>query len=126
MGDPVLPDLTPQPAVDVHTKREEEGIVDVDVQLRAGQHGQREFLLPATREHDEDAWVVEQPIRLSMSGVEVAKLDAPVVWGGDGHDHWRIARVATNWLVPLDDAGEPVEGVGRAGRHQGRVLLLTT
>ena len=110
LGDPVLPDLTPQPAVDVHTKRQEEGVWTLTFSSELVNVGDGEFLLRATRERDDDAWAVEQPIRRSISGVDVAKLDAPVVWGGDGHDHWHIARVATNWLVPLDDAGEPVEG----------------
>ena len=33
-----------------------------------------------------------------------------MVWGGDGHNHWHIVRVASVWLVPLDAGGRPVDG----------------
>jgi hypothetical protein len=33
-----------------------------------------------------------------------------MVWGGDGHDHWHIRRVATYRLFALDEDGQVVPG----------------
>ena len=33
-----------------------------------------------------------------------------MVWGGDGHEHWHIERVASVWLVKLGGNGKPATG----------------
>ncbi len=40
-------------------------------------------------------------------------VDATLAWGGDGHDHWHVVRVATVRLVPLDERGRPKDEAGR-------------
>ena len=69
--------------------------------------GDGDFLLRASRVSAE--WKVEQVITHSEAGGDLRGIDAPLVWGGDGHEHWHIARVAHYWIVALDEAGVPVD-----------------
>jgi hypothetical protein len=71
--------------------------------------GDGEFLLRAKRDGN-GKWHVEQDIPYSTSGAKPVPLRASLVWGGDGHEHWHVPRVATNELVRLDDHGRPVRG----------------
>ena len=71
--------------------------------------GDGDFLLRAKRD-DDGKWHVEQDIPYSTSGAKTVPLPAPLVWGGDGHNHWHVPRVATNQLVRLDGKGRPVRG----------------
>jgi hypothetical protein len=109
IGRAVLPDLVPAPPVLVHLRRTKGrwSLAFDSVLVNVG-HG--EFLLRANRD-EEDRWHVEQDIPHSESGAEVVQTDATLVWGGDGHDHWHVSRVASNRLVRLDADGNPT---GRA------------
>jgi hypothetical protein len=71
--------------------------------------GNGDFLLRAKRD-DAGKWHVEQDIPYSTSGAKPLALQATLVWGGDGHEHWHVPRVATNRLVRLDRRGRPVRG----------------
>jgi len=62
-----------------------------------------DFVLRAKR--DGGVWHVEQDIQYSTSGAKPVTVPARLVWGGDGHHHWHIARVATSRLVRLDSTG---------------------
>jgi len=105
VGAPVLPDLVPAPPRNLQTKvvngRWHVGFSTIVVNV-----GEGDFLVRGRR--NGDGWQVEQGIPYSVSGVEMVPVDAPLEWGGDGHDHWHIQRVASVELVPLDDEERPV------------------
>lgn len=106
VGQAVLPDLMPKPQLNVTTQR----LVDrwhirfstIIVNVGAG-----DFVLRASRPDLGTDWSSEQLIPYSEGGAEAVPIDAELAWGGDGHDHWHIVRVATVRLVPLDAAGNP-------------------
>lgn len=106
-GQPVMPDLVPVPPVDVRTTTTEGGSTLMRFSSTLANIGAGEFLLRASR--DEGEWEVEQEITYSESGGELSPTEATVIWGGDGHEHWHIERVASYRLVPLSAEGEPVE-----------------
>jgi hypothetical protein len=66
-----------------------------------------EFRLVIDRPTVDDDWAVTQAIPYSGGGFEQVPIEAGVVWGGDGHDHWHVRRVVTYRLVAIDDSGEP-------------------
>jgi hypothetical protein len=66
--------------------------------------GEGDFVLRATRDHER--WEVDQDIQYSESGAKVVRTPADVVWGGDGHEHWHIRRIAVHRLLPLANKGE--------------------
>jgi hypothetical protein len=70
--------------------------------------GDGDFILRAKRDPGSGRWAVDQVVPYSESGAEVVPSPARLVWGGDGHEHWHIARVATNRLYRLDDHGQPI------------------
>lgn len=108
VGEAALPDLMPKPQLNVTTQR----LVDrwyirfstIIVNVGAG-----DFLLRARRVDLGSEWRVEQLIPHSGGGLELVPVDAELAWGGDGHGHWHIVRVATVRLLPLDGAGQPVD-----------------
>ena len=116
VGDPVLPDLMPAPPRDVHTRRAQGGWF-VSFSSILVNVGDGEFLLRATR--DGRGWRVEQDIPYSTSGADAVSIDAQLVWGGDGHEHWHISRVATNRLVRLNEKDEPGAGERRVDSKVG-------
>jgi lysyl oxidase len=105
VGAAVLPDLAPSPQLNVATQRLGQkwrmrfNTVIVNV-------GKGDFVLRGTRELG-GPWTVEQDVPYSTSGARRVPTRAAVVWGGDGHEHWHIVRVASVWLVPLDARGKP-------------------
>jgi hypothetical protein len=106
VGAPVLPDLMPAPQLNVTTQR----LVDrwyIRFSTIIVNVGSADFVLRATRPGVTEGWSVEQLIPHSKGGFEPLPVDAELAWGGDGHNHWHVVRVATVRLVPLDDAGEP-------------------
>ena len=112
-GQPLLPDLTPVPPVDVRTTFKD-GSTVLRFSSTLVNVGEGDFVLRATRqstvlERLSAQWVVEQEVEYSINGGELIPTDAAMVWGGDGHDHWHIERVASYRLVPLDDNGDPVD-----------------
>lgn len=105
VGIPVLPDLSPEPPVDVRTTEKDDRIL-IRFSSTLVNVGDGDFVLRAVRQ---DAnWAVEQEIWYSEQGGEIESIPARMVWGGDGHEHWHIERVASYRLVPLDDLGNPV------------------
>jgi hypothetical protein len=116
VGHPVLPDLMPKPQLNVTTGKVDEkwhiffSTIIVNV-------GRSDFVLRATR--DGDTWTVEQGIPFSGGGAKIVPTDATLVWGGDGHNHWHVKRVATVRLVPLDANGRPTDGPSRADTKVG-------
>ena len=109
VGTPVLPDLAPSPPFRVHL-RGKEGRWTLSFDSTLVNVGDGEFLLRAKREGDSTRWHVEQDIPYSTSGAKAVPLRAGLVWGGDGHEHWHVPRVATNRLVLLNRDGRPVPG----------------
>lgn len=102
VGTAMLPDLVPAPPDVLQMLRDDEGgwsirFTSVIVNVGAG-----DFALEGTRVGGN--WEVEQAITYSEGGAEVAPVDAAMVWGGDGHEHWHVSRVASYRLEPLVDA----------------------
>jgi hypothetical protein len=108
VGSPVLPDLMPKPQLNVTTKQIE-GRWHIFFSTIIVNVGESDFVLRATRETD-GTWRVEQGIPYTESGAEIVPTEATLAWGGDGHDHWHVTRVAAVRLVALDERG-PEEAV---------------
>jgi hypothetical protein len=105
VGEPVLPDLMPAPPVDMQMLHERDKWY-IRFSSTLVNVGNGDFVLVATRGIRE--WRVEQGIIYSTSGAKFVRVRAPIVWGGDGHEHWHVSRVATMRLVAMDDQGRPV------------------
>ena len=71
--------------------------------------GEGDFLLRAIR-NVRGGWKTEQNIPYSEEGARRVPIRAPLVWGGDGHEHWHINRVAVVKLVPLAENGRVEAG----------------
>jgi Lysyl oxidase len=103
-----MPDLSPSPQRNVATQkvgrkwRIRFNTVIVNV-------GKGDFVLRGTRELG-SPWKVEQDVPYSKGGASRTPTRAAVVWGGDGHEHWHIERVASVWLVKLGGNGKPATG----------------
>ena len=117
VGSPVLPDLMPKPQLNVTTGRED-GRWRIFFSTFIVNVGEGDFVLRARREGGE-TWNVEQGIPYSGGGAEIVPTDARLVWGGDGHDHWHVVRVATVRLVPLNEKGRPKDEEGRVDSKVG-------
>lgn len=105
VGKPLLPDLVAKPQLNVQMQLADDRWImrftTYIVNVGAG-----DFLLRATRKPG-GAWSSEQYVRHATSGAKATKIPARLAWGGDGHNHWHIVRVASVWLVPLDAQGRP-------------------
>jgi hypothetical protein len=106
VGEPLLPDLVPEPPVDLRVTVED-GTTTVRFSSTLVNVGEGDFILRADR--DTGDWLVEQELWYSESGGELIPTDAEMVWGGDGHGHWHVKRVVTYRLVALDESGKPIE-----------------
>lgn len=106
VGQPLLPDIVPAIPTDLRIENDQDrsfiAFSSILVNI-----GEGDFILRATRESEDAPWLVEQDVPYSTSGAQVVPLETPLVWGGDGHEHWHIKRVAINRLVPLDGTGRP-------------------
>lgn len=111
VGTPMLPDLVPDPPEEVRTRPEPDGRTVLLFTSTLVNVGEGDFILSGVR--DGDAWQVEQRVLYSESGSEIAPVDAQMQWGGDGHDHWHVGRVAIYWLEALDENGDPIEDFER-------------
>lgn len=111
VGTPVLPDLMPKPQLNVATKQVD-GRWRIYFNTTIVNVGAGDFILRAKRLVG-STWTAEQDIPYSDSGGRPVRVEAPLVWGGDGHEHWHIVRVASVWLEPLDANGRPVERAKR-------------
>ena len=109
VGAEVLPDLMPMPPDNLGTK-EVDGKWQVSFSTVIVNVGDGDLLLRATRDEGGE-WSAEQLVPHSTSGAEVVPLGpAALAWGGDGHDHWHVARVASVWLAPFGADGKPTRG----------------
>jgi hypothetical protein len=107
VGSPVLPDLVPSPQLNVQTQQADgRWIMRFDTILT--NQGEGAFVLRGSREPGR-TWELEQDVQYSESGAEPVPVDSGLVWGGDGHEHWHVVRVASVWLVRLDENGKPVD-----------------
>jgi hypothetical protein len=117
VGNPVLPDLAPAPALDIRTSQED-GRWLIRFSSILVNIGKGDFALRAKRVDDD--WRVEQDVYYSTSGAKVVPTPARLIWGGDGHDHWHVERIAINRLVPLPATGRaPSRAEGRADAKVG-------
>jgi hypothetical protein len=105
VGKPLLPDLAPSPPQDIQMGRVQ-GEWHIKFSSILVNLGKGDFVLRATREPG-STWSAEQDVQYSTSGAKPIPVDSPLAWGGDGHEHWHIQRVASVWLVPLDASGKP-------------------
>jgi len=110
VGAAVLPDIVPTPPeyLQMFHRGDKWEIAFASTLVNVGDG---DFILRAKRGADE-TWHVEQIVQHSTSGASVVSTPAELVWGGDGHDHWHISRVATNRLVRLDPSGKPIDEKG--------------
>ena len=107
VGQPVLPDLVPAPPSQVQMTRLE-GKWYIRFTSILVNVGESDFVLRASRGIRD--WQVEQDIPYSTSGAEPVSVDATLVWGGDGHGHWHVSRVASVRLVAVPENGDAVAG----------------
>ena len=85
--------------------------------------GEGDFILRAVR-NLRGGWKAEQDIPYSKQGARRVRIPAQLVWGGDGHNHWHINRVAVVTLVPLARGWSCRTRRQGVRRREGRVLLL--
>jgi hypothetical protein len=107
VGKPVLPDLAPAPPQDIQL-RYQKNRWNLRFSSILVNIGKGAFVLRAARDAETDPWHVEQDVPYSTSGAKATPVGAKVVWGGDGHNHWHIQRVAKTWMVPLGADGKPL------------------
>jgi hypothetical protein len=118
VGEPVLPDLVPEPPDTLHTMRDNQGVWTMRFTSTIVNVGDGDFILHGDRTGDQ--WSVEQQIAYSHSGSELVPTEATMVFAGDGHDHWHVERVATYRLERADGSGVPIAGAeGRADTKVG-------
>jgi hypothetical protein len=104
VGEPLMPDIAPAPALDAQMSQED-GRWLIRFSTILVNIGEGDFVLRAARGIRD--WKVEQDVHHSKSGADVVLTPARLVWGGDGHGHWHVERIAVNRLVPLDAQGRP-------------------
>ena len=118
VGEPILPDLVPEAPDTLHTRRDAQGNWTMRFSSTIVNVGDGDFILHGDRTGDQ--WAVEQQIAYTDSGSELVPTAATMVFGGDGHDHWHVERVATYRLEAVDVSGVPLAGAeGRADTKVG-------
>lgn len=109
VGEELLPNLVPAAPEVVHMfRRDSDGEWTIRFSSAITNTGEGRFMLRGTRVDGE--WHIEQLIEHAGGGVTTRPTDATVIWGGDGHEHWHIERVATYEMVPTGDDGQPSPG----------------
>jgi hypothetical protein len=111
VGVPVLPDLVPDPPLELRTRDDGQGHIQMLFTSTLTNVGAGDFILRGMR--DLQDWRVDQEIVYSESGVEVIPTETAMEYGGDGHGHWHVARVAVYWLEAIDESGRAVAGFER-------------
>lgn len=106
VGVPQLPDIVPSPPEHVQMGNPD-GKWTMSFSSVLVNIGEGDFILRAKRDPADGEWFVEQAIPYSEDGATLIPTPARLVWGGDGHEHWHVKRVATNRLVRLADDGTP-------------------
>jgi hypothetical protein len=116
VGHALLPDIAPAPPLDVHIKHKQ-GRWLISFSSILVNIGKGDLILRASRK--DGVWHVVQDVPYSESGAKTVSVPAKLQWAGDGHHHWHIARVATNWLVPFDRNGTVKRTGGYVDRKSG-------
>jgi hypothetical protein len=117
VGKAVLPDLVPEPPDVLQMLRDNEGGWSIRFSSVLVNVGAGDFALEGTRVGED--WAVEQAITYSEGGAELVPVDASMAWGGDGHEHWHVSRVASYRLEPLVDAASTAPATG--GREDTKI-----
>jgi hypothetical protein len=105
VGTPLLPDIAPAPPQDPQI-RHEDGRWVIRFSTTLINIGDGDFVLRATRA-TRGGWEVDQDVQYSKSGAKVYRTPAQLVWGGDGHNHWHVERIAVGRLAPFGADGQP-------------------
>ena len=100
VGQPLLPDLWTSAPFELAIS-EVEGSPVLRFTSEMNNRGDGDLLLRGDPNGNVDQWIAHLE-----SGHSTARLEAEVVWGGDGHDHWHIKDVARYWIAWPD--GTPV------------------
>lgn len=117
VGKAMLPDISPAPPQDARISLEN-GRWLVRFSTSLANVGDGDFVLRASRVVGD--WEVDQDVQYSESGAKVYRTPARLVWGGDGHNHWHVERIAIGRLAPFDpDGSPPKEGEGWADTKIG-------
>lgn len=107
VGTPMLPDIAPAPPQDPKLRRED-GRWVIRFSTTLMNIGDGDFVLRATR--GIRGWEVDQDVQYSRDGAKVHRTSAELVWGGDGHEHWHVERVAVARLEAFGPGTRPPSG----------------
>jgi hypothetical protein len=117
VGEALMPDISPAPPQDAHISHED-GRWLIRFSTSLANIGEGDFVLRATKGVRD--WEVDQDVQYSESGAKVYETPARLVWGGDGHDHWHVQRIAVGRLTPFrENAAPPTEREGWADTKIG-------
>ena len=111
VGEPLLPDLTMSVPTDLRTEGAEAGGTVLRFTSIMNNLGAGDLIVDGVREDGD--WQLSQEVR-HESGSSKSSLDAGLVWGGDGHDHWHVVGAARYRL-------ESPEGPLGADRYDHKV-----
>lgn len=113
-----MPDISPGPPQQTHMTREK-GRWLIRFSTMLANVGVGDFILRATK--GPGGWEVAQDVPYSEDGAKVYPTRARLVWGGDGHNHWHVARIAIGRLMPFTSEGPvpPRKGQGVADTKVG-------
>jgi hypothetical protein len=116
VGTPLMPDLSPAPPANLHMQVSgKRWLLQFDSTMV--NVGKGSFVLRAKRM--DGRWHVVQDILYSGGGGRSVPLQAKLVWGGDGHNHWHIARIAVTRLVALTSSGRTLSTGGLVDHKAG-------
>lgn len=116
VGRPQLPDIAPAPPQDAQITHEK-GRWLLRFSTSLLNIGDGDFVLRAERVLDD--WTVYEDIQYSKSGARVLESRASLVWGGDGHNHWHVERIAVGRLAPWTSGRPPKPRTGVADSKVG-------
>lgn len=102
-GEQVLPDLMPEPPTVLNMRKDPNGTWGMRFTSVLVNVGRGQFRLDGRQVAGQ--WQVDQMIEHANGGFEDVSTPAQIVWGGDGHNHWHVARVASYELQPLKADG---------------------
>jgi hypothetical protein len=112
--DPLLPDLTMGPIVDLATTVGQDGREQLRFAATIVNMGLGDFLLRLRRSTPFADWQVFQRVEEAAGGQTEHPTEASAVYGGDGHDHWHIRGVESHRLIDVE-TGELVGELVKQG-----------
>ena len=104
VGKAMVPDIAPGPPQDAHISHEQ-GRWLIRFSTMLVNIGDGDFVLRATRGIRD--WEVDQDVQYTESGAKIYRTPARLVWGGDGHNHWHVERIAVGRLAAFAADGSP-------------------